>query len=84
MSISMIAATYTYQTSVAERVDTLGGMDSELTGREILKEYRRTIVVPTSLADLLILHDISEHGDLIGEVEKRRIAMTYPAPHYWG
>ena len=84
MSDSMIVATYTYETYVAERVPACGGMDSVPAGRNLRKEHTRTIVVPKSAADLWILHDIASQGNLIGEVDKREISVTYPAPQYWG
>lgn len=37
-----------YQSTQAERVDTCGGMDSELTGRQITQEYAYIVVAPTA------------------------------------
>lgn len=84
MSDSMIAVTYKYRTRVADRVATCCGMDSELTGTYSMVEAERTIVVPALMCDLLIRHDLGSRGELVGEIVKRPVSATYPAPYYWG
>lgn len=84
MSDSMVVITYTYQTYVADRVPTCGGMDSELTGTKSLHQYERTIICAKNMVDTIFDFDLKSHGELVGEKIVKNVSLTYPAPYYWG
>lgn len=88
MADSLIALTYRFAADMIEYAPHPGG-EMERTGRVLPGEIERTIVVPKNLSEEMFEIDLKtqkrSHPDLVlvGEIERRDISMTYPAPHYW-